>query len=43
MDINKAEVAAVQAAAAHVAEVIQELDELELSLVGGGSGDIVFV
>lgn len=40
MEISKNEVAAVKEAAAKVDEDFVLLRELELSLVGGGSGDI---
>ena len=41
MNINKPEVAAVQAAVVKVEEAIKDLNDLELSLIGGGVGDVV--
>ena len=40
MDMNKQELAAVQVAVIEAPEVKKELSELELTLVGGGWGDI---
>ena len=40
MEFNKPEVAALKAAEVQVTEIVKELNELELTLVGGGSGDI---
>ena len=40
MEIGKNEIAAVEEAALKGAVEIKELQELELSLVGGGHGDI---
>ena len=40
MEFTKTEVAAVQQL--ELDSVVQELDALELSLVGGGMGDVVF-
>jgi hypothetical protein len=40
MEITKPEVAAVFAAVAKVEESVNELNDLELALVGGGVGDI---
>lgn len=42
MEMNKPEVAAVVAAAARVEEAVRDLNDLELSLIGGGIGDVVF-
>jgi len=41
MNINKPEVAAVQAAVVKLEEAIKDLNDLELTLVGGGVGDVV--
>ena len=40
MEIAKKEIAAVQEAAAKCEVEVKELRELELSLVGGGCGDV---
>lgn len=40
MEIAKREIAAVQEATNQATADMQELDDLELMLVGGGSGDI---
>ena len=42
MEITKPEVAALEHAAKSVEENLQTLDDLDLSLVGGGMGDIIF-
>ena len=41
MEINKPEVAAVAAAVARHDENVKELNELELTMVGGGVGEVV--
>jgi len=40
MDMNKQELVALQVAVIEVPEVKRELSELELTVVGGGCGDI---
>ena len=40
MDMNKQELAALQVVVMEAPEVKEELNELELALVGGGCGDI---
>jgi hypothetical protein len=40
MDINKAELGAVQAAEATISDAVIELKDFELVLIGGGCGDI---
>jgi hypothetical protein len=40
MEMNKPEVAAVQAVEASRKDAVTELSELDLALVGGGLGDI---
>ena len=42
MEISKPEVAALEKVVVEV-ETVKVLDELQLSLVGGGMGDVVFV
>jgi len=41
METNRPEVAAVQAAVIKGEEVLKDLNDLELALVGGGVGDVV--
>lgn len=43
MEITKVEIAAIEFAIVAPETHVKELDELELSLVGGGMGDVVFV
>lgn len=43
MEISKSEVAALEVAVVEIEKSLQVLDELQLSLVGGGMGDVVFV
>jgi hypothetical protein len=42
MEFTKPEVAAVGQVVAQIEESVLELDLMELSLVGGGMGDVVF-
>ncbi len=42
MDFNKIEVLEVEKTVNDAEVAIRELGELELSLVGGGSGDVIF-
>lgn len=42
MEFAKVEISAVREATAKVEEIVVELVELELALVGGGTGDIHF-
>ena len=41
MELNKLEVAAVEAAALHAQQSMLELNELELAMVGGGVGEVI--
>ena len=43
MEIAKVELAAIESAIVSPEAQVKELGELELSLVGGGMGDVVFV
>lgn len=43
MEISKSEVAALEQAVVEIEKSVQVMDELQLSLVGGGMGDVVFV
>jgi len=42
MDFNKIEVLEIEKTVNDVEAVIRELAELELSLIGGGCGDVLF-
>ena len=41
MEITKPEVVAVSAAIAKVEEAVRELNDLELTMIGGGIGDVI--
>ena len=41
MEINKPEVAAILATVSHLDVAIKELNDLELTMVGGGVGEVV--
>lgn len=43
MEISKPEVAAVEQAVVESEKSLRVLDELQLSVIGGGMGDVVFV
>ena len=43
MEISKPEVAALEQAVVEIEKTVKVLDEMQLSLVGGGMGDVVFV
>ena len=42
MDFNKVEVVEIEKVAAEVEGGVRELAELELALVGGGCGEVIF-
>jgi hypothetical protein len=42
MEFTKAEIFVVEQVAKKVGAPIQELGELQLALIGGGSGDVIF-
>jgi len=42
MDFNKIEVLEIEKTVNEAESAVRELGELELSLVGGGSGDVAF-
>ena len=42
MDMSKQELSALQVALVEVLEIKRELSDLELTLVGGGCGEVVF-
>ena len=41
MEMNKPEVAAVKAVALQADQVVHELSDLELALIGGGVGEVI--